>query len=404
MGRKNKRRSFRYKGFRESVRGVKKMQRVGIVGYYQVKLYSDANYGRYEMIFEAVRGAIDNAGLKKKDITTVISCTNDYYEGRTISNCFTVEVGGGYLVDESKVEMDGAHAVLYGLMRILSGNHKLAVVWGGSMASCFPYHSTRLYETDPTWERPVAYVNDITAGGFQMREYMEKYNVNIEDIAKIAVKNRKNAAKNPLALKEAQNANITINDVLESDVYSDPVTELMVAQPCDGVAALLLAPEQQALKITDNPVWITGVGFIQDQYYLGDRDLSGCNSMELAGKVAFTAAGIKEPKKEIDVAELFESYAHEELIFTEALGLAEKGKAASLDSEINGDLPINPSGGAISGNPPCATGLIRIIEAVKQLRGEAEGYQVQGAKKAVASGQIGMCAQNNILYVLEGEN
>jgi len=166
------------------------MKKVGIVGYNQVKLYSDANYGRYEMIFEAVRGAIDKAGLKKKDITTAISCSNDYYDGRTISNAFTVEAGGGYMTDESKVEMDGAHAVLYGLMRILSGNHKLALVWGGSMASCFPYHAARLYETDPTWERPVALVNDITASGFQMRAYMEKYGVEAEEIANIAVKNR----------------------------------------------------------------------------------------------------------------------------------------------------------------------------------------------------------------------
>jgi len=379
-----------------------KMEKVGIVGYNQVKLYSDANYGRYEMIFEAVRGAIDSAGLKKKDITTVISCTNDYYDGRTISNCFTVEVGGGYLVDESKVEMDGAHAVLYGLMRILSGNHKLAVVWGGSMASCFPYHSARLYETDPTWERPLAYVNDITAAGFQMRAYMEKYGVSLEDIAKVAVKNRKNAAKNPLALDEAQNPNITVKDVLESDIYADPVTELMVAQPCDGVAALLLAPERQALKITDNPVWVTGVGWNQDTYYLGDRDLSGCKSLELAGKMAFQSAGINDPNNEIDVAELFEGYAHEELIFAEALGLAEKGRGPNLNSEINGDLPINPSGGAIGGNPQCGTGLIRIIEAVKQLRGEAGTYQVKDTKKAIASGQIGMGAQNSIVYVLEG--
>ncbi|MFX1419288.1 MAG: thiolase family protein [Promethearchaeota archaeon] len=380
------------------------MQKVGIVGYKQVKLYSDANYGRYDMIFEAVRGAIDSAGLKKKDITTVISCTNDYYEGRTISNCFTVEVGGGYMADESKVEMDGAHAVLYGLMRILSGNHKLAVVWGGSMASCFPYHSVRLYETDPTWERPLAYVNDITAGGFQMRAYIENYGINIEDIAEVAVKNRKNAAKNPLALKEAQNANITVKDVLDSEIYSDPVTELMVAQPCDGVAALLLAPEKQALKITENPVWITGVGYSQDTYYLGDRDLSTCESMKAAGKKAFKSAGISNPRNEIDVAEFFEAYAHEELIFTEALGFTEKGKGSSLDTNIEGELPINPSGGAIGGNPPCATGLIRIIEAAKQLKGEANGYQVKGAKKAVASGQIGMCAQNNILYILEGSN
>ena len=64
------------------------MDKVGIVGFYQVKMDSDSNYGRYEMIFEAVRGAIDQAGLKKKDISTVISATNDYYDGRTISNCF----------------------------------------------------------------------------------------------------------------------------------------------------------------------------------------------------------------------------------------------------------------------------------------------------------------------------
>ena len=158
------------------------------------------------------------------------------------------------------------------------------------------------------------------------------------------------------------------------------------------------------MKITDKPVWITGVGYNQETYYLGDRDLSTSKSMELAGKMAFKAAGIKNPKDEIDVAELFEMYAHEELIFSEALGLAEKGQGGNLNYEINGDLPINPSGGALGGNPPCATGLIRIIEAVKQLRGEANGYQVKDAKKAIASGQIGMCAQNNIIYVLEGGN
>ncbi len=380
------------------------MEKVGIVGYYQIQLQSEANYGRYEMIFEAVRGALDNAGLKKKDVTTVISCTNDYYDGRTISNAFPVEVGGAYLTDESKVEMDGAHAALYGLMRILSGNHKLAVIWGGSTPSCYPYHSARLFETDPTWERPNAFVNDITAGGFQMRAYMEKYGVSAEDIAKVAVNNRKNAAKNPLSLKEAQYPNLTAKEVLESGYYADPVTELMVSPLCDGVAAILLAPEKQALKITEKPVWITGVGYNQDTYYLGDRDLSTSKSMEFAGKMAFKAAGIKTPKDEIDVAELSEVFAHEELIFSEALGLAEKGQGANLNYGLNGDLPINPSGGALGGNPPCATGLIRIIEAAKQLRGEANGYQVKDAKKAIASGQIGMCAQNNIIYVLEGGN
>ena len=375
------------------------MDKVGIVGYYYMKMAPELIYGRYNLIFETVRGALDSVNLKKKDITTVISATNDYYDGRTISNAYVVEPAGAYLADESKAEMDGAFAAQYGLMRILSGNHKLAVVWGGSTPSCYPYDSAQLYQTDPTFERPIALVNNITAGGFQMRAYMEKYGVSAEDIAKVAVKNRKNAAKNPLANPEAQDANITVDDVLKSDVMSDPVTELMYAAPCDGLAAILLAPEKQALKITDDPIWIKGVGSNQDPYYLGDRDLSECKSMEMAAKMAFDGAGITA--KDVDVAEIFEQYAHEELILAEAIGLAEKGKANELNSEINGDIPINPSGGAMAGHAPFATGLMRIIEAVKQLQGKADGYQVKDPKIAIATGQIGFCAQNNILYVLE---
>lgn len=376
------------------------MEKVGIVGYCQPPLARELNYGRYSLIYEAVRGALDSAGLKKKDISTVIAATNDYYDGRTISNAYCVEPSGAYLSDESKVEMDGTFAALYGMMRVLSGTHKLAVVYGGSTPSTYPYHAARLYETDPTWERSNMLLNDITAGGFQMRAYMEKYGISAEDIAKIAVKNRKNAAKNKDSCPEDRNPNITIQDVMNSGTKSNPVTELMYAQPCDGMAALLLAPEKQALKITDNPIWITGVGLNQDPYYLGDRALHENKSMELAAKVALGAAGITV--KDIDVAEIQEQFAHEEMILAEAIGLAEKGKAKALNSEINGDIPINPSGGALTSNAPFAAGLIRIIEAVKQLQGKAEGHQVKGAKRAIATGQIGACAQNNIVYVLEG--
>ena len=184
---------------------------------------------------------------------------------------------------------------------------------------------------------------------------------------------------------------------MDSEVYADPVTELMVAPLGDCIAALLLAPEQQALKITNKPVWITGVGWNQETYYLGDRDLSRSNSMELASKMAYDAAGITDPKSEIDLAEIHTQYAHEELILSEALGLADNGKGNLLTDKNC----INPSGGALGGNSPCATGLIRVIEAVKQLRGEAGEYQIIDAKKAVATGQIGMCAQSNIVWVLE---
>lgn len=378
------------------------MNRVGIVGYYQIPPALDHNMGRYELIFKVVRGALDSIDLKHKDVTSVVSATNDYYDGRTISNCFTVEAGGGYMKDETKVEMDGAFAVHYGLLRALTGHHKLVLVWGGSMPSCYPHSSSTLLSTDPTFERPLELINDMTAGAFQMRAYMNHFSVSAEDVAQVSVKNLRNAALNELALPESQLTAATTEMVLKADVLCSPVTELMYSPPCDGAACILLAPEQHALKIRDDPVWITGVGYSQEAYYLGDRDLTQSQSMKSAARMAYKIARVKDPKKEIDVAEVSEHFAHEEMIFSEALGFCKLGEGASLSTEISDDLPINPSGGAMSGNTPCATGMIRLIEAAKQIHGEASGHQVKDVHRAVASGQIGFCAQNNILFVLEG--
>ncbi len=109
------------------------MDKVAIVGYNHVNPTMDLQMSPHECIFEAVRGALDKTGLKRHDLTTVVSCTNDYYDGKTISNCFKVECGGAYMKDESKVEMDGAYAAMYGMFRILSGNHKLAMIYGHSV-------------------------------------------------------------------------------------------------------------------------------------------------------------------------------------------------------------------------------------------------------------------------------
>lgn len=373
------------------------MDRVAIVGHYQVKPELDKRMSPYEMIFEANRGAIDMAGLKKEDISTVIGCTNDYYDGKTISNCFKVECSGAYMADESKVEMDGAHALMYGLMRILSGNHKLAVVYGTSMPSCFPYESIRVLENDPTFDRPINVLNSYTAQGLQMRAYMKAFGVSEDDIAKHAVNLWKAAAKNPMALEEAKKGDVTVDDVKNSPILGAPLKELMYPLLCDSVSTVILAPERLAKKITDTPVWITGVGQCHETYYLGDRDLSKSLSMKKAADKAYELAGVKDPKSEIDVAEIFGHNACQDLILAEAAGLADEGKGI----EVSGNK-LNPSGGIMMGFTPGGCGLARVIEAIKQLKGEAEGHQVDGAKKAIASGQVGFAAQNNIMYVLEG--
>ena len=374
------------------------MDKVGIVGFYQVKPELDKMMSPYEMIFEATRGALDGAGLKKDDLSTVIGATNDYYDGKTISNCFKVESSGAYMADESKLEMDGAHAVMYGLMRVLSGNHKLALIYGFSMPSCFEYGSARVLETDPTFDRPINLLNPFTAGGLQMRAYMKKYGVSEEDIAKCAVHHWKNAAKNPMSVEEAKKGDITVDQVLSSEILSSPLKELMYPLLADSVSCVILAPERLATKVTDKPVWITGVGQCNETYYLSDRDLAVSLSMKKASEKAYQLAGIKDPKSEIDVAEIFGHHSCQDLILAEAAGLADEGKGAGI---LDGNK-LNPSGGAMSSYTPCSCGITRIIEAVKQLKGESGAIQVSGAKKAIATGQAGFCAQNNILYVLEG--
>jgi acetyl-CoA C-acetyltransferase len=117
-------------------------------------------------------------------------------------------------------------------------------------------------------------------------------------------------------------------------------------------------------------------------------------------------AGIKDPSSELQVAEISEKFAHEELMIYEALGLCREGEGKKLlekgTTAKGGKLPVNPSGGALGADPVCATGLVRVVEAAKQIRGEAAGYQVPKVKKALAHGQFGMCAQKNMVIVLGG--
>ena len=115
-------------------------------------------------------------------------------------------------------------------------------------------------------------------------------------------------------------------------------------------------------------------------------------------------AGITDPKGQVDVAEISSIFACQEPLLAEALGLLEEGKAADVyasgDTAIDGKLPINPSGGPLGAHPICATGLFRLAEAVRQLRGEAEKNQVAKAETAVVHGQDGVCAQQNVVMVL----
>jgi acetyl-CoA C-acetyltransferase len=159
----------------------------------------------------------------------------------------------------------------------------------------------------------------------------------------------------------------------------DPLKEMECAPKSEGIVALLLASEKEAKRLTDSPVWFKGFGSSMDTYYLGDMDLLK-GQLTNAAERAYDMAGITDPRKEIDVAEITEPYAFQELLWCEDLGFCERGEGARLlESGATGpagDIPVNPSGGVLAMNPYVSRGLYRLAEVALQIKGQAGERQL----------------------------
>jgi acetyl-CoA C-acetyltransferase len=286
------------------------------------------------------------------------------------------------------------------MMRILSGHFKITLVVAESKGSeAVPGIITNAM-FDPIYDRMLG-LDAINSAALQARRYMSKYGATAEQFAMVSVKNHKNAKNNPYAHLPLD---LSVEDVMKSRVLADPIKLYDSSPVSDGACALILAEESVASTKCKKPVWIKGVGVSTDLYHLGDRDLAETESLTTAAKKAYEMAGISAPLKEIDVAEVYDAFSYMELMWMEGLGLAERGRAgiaieAGL-TQMNGALPINPSGGVISSHAILAAGLARIAEATLQLRGEAGARQVDGARVALAHGSQGACGQGHCVFVL----
>jgi acetyl-CoA C-acetyltransferase len=376
---------------------------VAIIAYAQTPYQEDSGISRELLVLQATKAALENAGMKREDLDTIITANNDYCDGRTISNMRLVEPAGSWHKNESKVEMDGAFAVLYALTRILSGDHDIALVVAESQASVYAGILPKIMMLDPTFDRQRWLLNEVSAAALQASSYMHAAGLSEKQIAAVAAKNLDNASRNPLAMRSLAGADSA--KVLASRPLYSPIREMMAGPLGDGACALVLASAKAAAKV-DKPVWIKGVGFAHDSY-VTERSLESMDSLKIAADSCYAQAGIDDPASQIDLAEVHDCFAHEELMAYEALGFCENLQGNALFesgvTRIDGKLPVNASGGGMGANVECAAGLARVIEAAMQIRGEAGKHQVKKVKTALAHGQTGICAQNNIVYVLGGE-
>lgn len=384
-------------------------RKVAIVSAAQTKYEASklsTNFG--ELVWEVVEKVTQETGLTWADrvgngfgIDSIVSCSEDYWDARVISSfCIQRELGA-HSMPEVKVCADGAQAVYLATIQILSGRYDVVLVVGHRKESVTVRSIIENCGLDPIYMRPLG-LDYLVAAAMQAKSYMHKYGITEEQCAKVVVKNRKQGKSNPLAQLQSE---VTIEDVLNSQVIAEPI-KLLEAKPIsDGACAMILTSEEKAKKITAKPVWIQGIGHCYDLHYLGDRELADCDSLELAAKRAYDMAGIRNPLREIGVAEVFDEYSYQELLWAEGLGFCDQGKGGELiDSgatEIGGEIPINPSGGLLSGVPSGVAGMARVAEAFLQLRNEAKGRQVEGARTALAHGVTGPCGQSQCVIILQ---
>jgi len=283
---------------------------------------------------------------------------------------------------------------------VLSGLHRTALVVSLSKASEIPAGATltNLYG-DPFFQRPVG-LNEVAASALQAQAYMHRYGLTEEQLARVAVKNLDNAHRNPWAHRKGK---LSVREVLASEYAAYPLKAHECAGDSDGGCAVLIASEQVARDLTDTPVWIRGLGWGAGSPWLADGDLL-TGSLPGAARMAYDMAGIRNPDREIQVAEVCEPTAFCEILWTEQLGLCPEGTGGRFVEEgissFGGRLPVNPSGGVLATHPYVARGLIRVAEAALQVAGTAGDRQVPGVRTAVAHSVHGLGGQAHTVVVL----
>jgi acetyl-CoA acetyltransferase len=216
------------------------------------------------------------------------------------------------------------------------------------------------------------------------RLHMENYGTTLEQIGKIAVAQRENALNNPQALfREA----MSMQDYLNSRMISDPIRLFDCVMPCSGAECVILASEEKAKKITDKLVYLVTDAEISHYQVANMKPDKTTFGMKVVGDRIFSEL----QHEDIDLLEIYDDYPIAVMIQIEDLGFCKKGDGGKFvdahDLTYRGDFPVNTGGGELSvGQAGLAGGFLHIVEALRQLRGEADGHQVKKAERALVTG------------------
>jgi acetyl-CoA C-acetyltransferase len=363
-----------------------------------------------DLIAESALLALDDAGIDKVDAMYIGCMSSGLFTDQEHLGSIAPDYAGICPTPGTRVESacaSGGAAFRTGFLHVASGMSDIVMVVGvEKMTDVDGAKATFALATAADQEYEV--FHGVTFPGLyamMANHHICKYCTTRDQLSQVAVKNHKNGKLNPLAQFQMD---VTIDQVKNAVMVSDPLTILDCSPITDGSAAVILCPAEKAKSISKKRVVrIKGSGHASDTIQLAQRkDLSYLKSTEIAAKKALEMAGRKIA--DVNFAEVHDCFTIAEIMVIEALGAVEVGKGgpATMDgvTAVDGKFPVNASGGLKSkGHPVGATGVAQIVELTKQLRGDADkGRQVKNANIGLAQ-NMGGSGASSVVHILEGE-
>ena len=346
------------------------MNKVAIVGSGQTKFSKD-NKNIEELLFESSDKCLQSVhNCNSNDVQGVLVSTNDNskYLGAILSETMGIEPQISHSIEH--LCSSGTNAIISAYSYISSGLSDIILVSGAESAT----NPGQVLEWDKSrgnFEHPIYWASMLT------KSHKRKFQTTDEELAIVSAKNHKQAMDNPFAYS---NEPRTISEVMNSKQITEDLRILDCSRSCSGSSSILLASEEKAREISDQPIWIRGIGQKTKSASFTKNTLEEIESTRIAANSAYKMAKIES--KNIDVAEVHDAFSVCELMAISELGLVTNDKSGEFVRDLfnTENRMINPRGGLIgAGHPLGATGISQTIEITSQLQGKSDKRQISNA-------------------------
>ncbi|MBI2252371.1 MAG: hypothetical protein HYU63_06495 [Armatimonadetes bacterium] len=349
-------------------------EKVAIVGVGETLLSPqniEFSYG--ELIQDAVSKSLEDAMMNFEQIESIIICSENLLSGKDLKEEIVLEYPKPCL----KIGEDGIYGVFNAFMQIVSQLFDpVMVIACGKPSEIIDSAKAEILNLDSKWVKSLE-AHPYFIAGLEMNRYFHLRGREFKECAQVVVKSKEKALQNSRAYFGSK---ITLDQAIQAEMISAPLSSLDIAPWIDGAAAVILASEKKAKLFREDLVFLEALNWGNDAgaCLWSDLELGWPIYLENLAKETYQKLNIKKANlEEINFLELEDSFSYQLLQSLEALGFAKKGKA--LDYFIDNILLINPSSGSLGmGNAFFAKGLIRLIEAVLQLRGSSGPNQLPG--------------------------